>query len=142
MGFPGPRASRGLARRTKGSDKRVGGSRSIRPPSVRWSGRTGSRRGRSRPLFIAAAGWSVGRPMGLFDIPTVKRTPNGILALVLCILLGGIGTIIVGAIDDRGNDKKGIVILGVIQLLLSFIVIGWIWAIVWGILVFVRSSDA
>ena len=80
--------------------------------------------------------------MGLFDIPTVKRTPNGILALVLCILLGGIGTIIVGAIDDRGNDKKGIVILGVIQLLLSFIVIGWIWAIVWGILVFVRSSDA
>ena len=79
--------------------------------------------------------------MGLFDIPTVKRTPNGILALVLCILLGGIGTIIVGAIDDRGNDKKSIIILGVIQFLLSFILIGWIWALIWGIMVFVRSTD-
>ena len=80
--------------------------------------------------------------MGFFDIPNVKRTPNGILALVLCILLGGLGTIIVGAIDDRGNDKKNIIILGVIQLVLSIIAVGWVWAVVWGILVFVRSTDA
>ena len=78
--------------------------------------------------------------MGFFDIPTVKRSPNGILALVLCILLGGLGTIIVGAIDDRGNNKKNIIILGVIQLVLSFILVGWIWAVIWGIMVFVRSD--
>ena len=78
--------------------------------------------------------------MGLFDIPTVKRSPNGILALVLCILLSGIGTIIVGAIDDRGNNKKNIIIVGILQVLLSFIFVGVIWAIIWGILVFVRSN--
>lgn len=82
--------------------------------------------------------WST---MGFFDLPTVPRSPNGILALVLCILLGGIGTIIVGAIDKGGNDKKNIIILGVIQVLTSFIFgLGWVWAIVWGIMVFVRST--
>jgi hypothetical protein len=80
--------------------------------------------------------------MGFFDIPVVKRSPNGILALVLCILLSGIGTIIVGAIDDRGNNKKNIIILGVIQVVLSIILVGAIWAIVWGIMVFMRSTDA
>ncbi|MEK6975462.1 MAG: hypothetical protein AABY18_03870 [Candidatus Thermoplasmatota archaeon] len=81
--------------------------------------------------------------MGFFDIPVVKRSPNGILALILCIFLGGIGTIIIGAIDDRGNNKQNIILLGVIQLVLSFAFgAGWIWAIVWGILVFVRSTDA
>lgn len=80
--------------------------------------------------------------MGFFDIPTVKRSPNGILALVLCILLGGLGTIIVGAIDDRGNNKTNIILLGVIQLVLTFIFVGWVWAVIWGIMVFVRSTDA
>lgn len=84
-----------------------------------------------------------GSTMGFFDIPTVKRSPNGILALVLCILIGGIGTIIVGAINDRGNNKKNIIILGVIQLVVALVTfgIGTIWAIIWGILVFVRSTD-
>jgi hypothetical protein len=82
-----------------------------------------------------------GSTMGFFDIPTVKRSPNGILALVLCILLGGLGTIIVGAIDDRGNNKMNIILLGVIQLVLTFILVGWIWAVIWGIMVFVRSTD-
>lgn len=79
--------------------------------------------------------------MGFFDIPTVNRSPNGILALVLCILLGGLGTIIVGAIDKSGNNKTNIILLGVIQIVLSFAFgLGWIWAVVWGILVFVRSQ--
>jgi hypothetical protein len=79
--------------------------------------------------------------MGLFDIPNLKRSPNGILALVLCILLGGIGTIIIGAIDNNGNDKKNIIIVGVLQFLASFLFgLGWIWAVVWGIIAFVRSS--
>jgi len=79
--------------------------------------------------------------MGFFDIPTVNRNPNGILALVLCILLGGIGTIITGAIDNNGNNKRNIILLGVIQLVLTVAFFGgWVWAAVWGILVFVRSG--
>lgn len=84
--------------------------------------------------------------MGFFDLPTVKRSPTGILALVLCILLGGIGTIIVGAIEKnpQGQTQKNIIILGVIQLVVTIVTfgIGWIWALIWGILVFVRSTDA
>ena len=37
--------------------------------------------------------------MGFFDIPTVKRNPNGWLALVLTFFLGGLGTIIIGLTD-------------------------------------------
>ena len=81
--------------------------------------------------------------MGFFDIPTVKRTPNGILAIVLCVIASGIGTIIIGAIDDRGNNKKNIILVGVLQVLATFILgAGWIWAIVWGVMVFMRSADS
>lgn len=76
--------------------------------------------------------------MGFFDIPTVKRNPTGILALVLCIFLGGLGTIIIGVMEKQ----KNVWILGIIQLVVAFVTfgIGHIWALVWGIIVFVRSS--
>lgn len=76
--------------------------------------------------------------MGLFEIPTFKRSPDGILALVLGILLGGLGIIITGAVASHKNT----VIVGVLQLLTGFIFgLGWLWAIVWGILIFVRSQE-
>lgn len=79
--------------------------------------------------------------MGFFDIPTVNRSPTGILALVLCILLGGLGTIIVGAIDNNGNNKRNIILLGVIQIVATLAFgLGWLWAVIWGIMVFVRST--
>lgn len=76
--------------------------------------------------------------MGFFDIPTVKRNPTGILALVLCILLGGIGTIIIGVMEKKQN----VWVLGIIQFVVTVITfgIGWIWALIWGIIVFVRST--
>ena len=80
-------------------------------------------------------------PMGIGSIPTVKRSPDGILALVLCIFLGGLGTIIVGAIH-KGPAQKDIIITGVIQLVLSIILVGYIWALIWGIMTFVKSTDS
>ncbi len=76
--------------------------------------------------------------MGFFDIPTVKRNPTGILALVLCILIGGIGTIIVGVMEKKQN----VWVLGIIQVVVTVVTfgIGWIWALIWGILVFVKST--
>lgn len=75
-------------------------------------------------------------PMGITSVPTVERNPTGIVALIGCILLGGIGTIIVGAMK---SDKNAI-ILGIIQFVLSIIIIGYIWALIWGIMVFMRSK--
>ncbi|MEA3165240.1 MAG: hypothetical protein QOJ26_84 [Thermoplasmata archaeon] len=80
--------------------------------------------------------------MGFFTLPTVKRSPNGILAIILCVVAGGLGTIIIGAIDDRGNNKKNIILVGVLQLVATLALgAGWIWAIIWGVMVFMRSAD-
>src|SRR5687767_11891688 len=81
--------------------------------------------------------------MGFFELPTVKRTPNGVLAIILCVVAGGLGTIIIGAIDDRGNNKRNIILVGVLQLVATLALgAGWVWAIVWGVMVFRRSADA
>ena len=68
---------------------------------------------------------------------TGLKTPgSGMLSLVLgivdCIFFG-IGTIIAGALDGSVAD----IIIGVLQLVLPFV--GWIWSIVWGILMIVRA---
>jgi hypothetical protein len=89
--------------------------------------------------------------MDLFQIPQLKRSPDGILALVLGILLGGLGILITGAIAKHRNTmivgaiQLGIAILGIVlsfmMPLLAFVgFLTWVWAVVWGILIFVKSS--
>ncbi len=74
--------------------------------------------------------------MGLFDIPTFQRSPGGLLAIILGILLGGLGILIVGIVEKH----KDTMIIGALQLLATFLFgLGWIWAAVWGILIFVKS---
>lgn len=69
-------------------------------------------------------------------VPIVDRTPWGIVALILGIFaLGGVGTIIAGVIDKRNTVRD--VIFGVLQLLIP--VLGWIWGLIWGILIFVKG---
>jgi len=79
--------------------------------------------------------------MGLGDdivnhITTLKTPGNGSLGLILgiinCIFFG-VGTIIAGALEGSVAD----IIIGVLQLVLLFI--GWIWSVVWGVLMIVRS---
>ncbi len=76
--------------------------------------------------------------MGLMDmIPNVSRNWEGIVALILGIVgLGGVGTIIAG-IRDGSNTVRDIII-GVIQLLIPLV--GNLWGLVWGILIFVKSK--
>ena len=75
--------------------------------------------------------------MGFFDVPTVERSPWGILGLVLNIIPGGIGTIIAGA---KASDT-GQIVKGIIQFLLTWTVIAWIWSLVDGIRIFTRSTQ-
>ena len=75
--------------------------------------------------------------MGFFDVPTVQRSPHGILCLILNIVpWGGIGSIIAGA---TAKDNMQIV-KGVIQFLLTFIFIGWVWSVIDGIRIFLKSA--
>lgn len=74
--------------------------------------------------------------MGLDEhIPKVERNPFGILCLILNIIpFPGLGTIIAGA---KTSDTKNI-IFGILQIIIP--VVGWIWAVVWGVLIFMKSN--
>jgi len=65
--------------------------------------------------------------------PSVQRVPWGIICLLLDCILFGIGTIIAGIINDRIST----IIIGVLQLVIPFV--GWLWSIIWGVLIFVKS---
>ena len=81
--------------------------------------------------------------MGLGDdmigrITGLKTPGSGMLGVVcgiLNFLLYGFGTIIAGAADNNMAD----VIIGVLQLVLPFI--GWIWSILWGVLMIINCFD-
>ncbi|KAH0472453.1 MAG: uncharacterized protein KVP18_003381 [Porospora cf. gigantea A] len=53
---------------------------------------------------------------------------------ILNFFLPGIGTLIMGAVADNKDDM----IIGLLQFLLAFLIIGWIWSIVWGVLMIIR----
>lgn len=73
--------------------------------------------------------------MGITDIPSYDKT-GGIIACVLAILLSGLGILIWGIV----KGEKDTIIVGVILFLLSFLFgIGWILAVIWGILVLIKS---
>lgn len=62
--------------------------------------------------------------------------PGGILSIILGIvniLLPGWGVVIAGLL---ANDKVDI-ILGLLQFLTCFLIIGWVWAVVWGVLMII-----
>jgi len=66
-----------------------------------------------------------------------RKTPGkGALAIVCgivnCIFFG-IGTIIAGAIDKSKSD----VVIGLLQLFVPLV--GWIWSIIWGILMIMHG---
>ena len=68
----------------------------------------------------------------------MKVPGDGIIAIIcgiVNIFFSGIGTIIAGAID---GDKADIVI-GLLQLVLLLIVVGWVWSIVWGVLMIIKG---
>eukprot|EP00389_Voromonas_pontica_P002660 GDKH01003952.1.p1 GENE.GDKH01003952.1~~GDKH01003952.1.p1 ORF type:complete len:91 (+),score=9.26 GDKH01003952.1:28-273(+) len=77
--------------------------------------------------------------MGTID-QVISRTkalqvpkPGGVMNIVLGIvniLLPGFGVIIAGAMASDNVD----IVLGLFQFLFTFIILGWIWAVVWGVL--------
>ncbi|HUR69725.1 MAG TPA: hypothetical protein VM370_10820 [Candidatus Thermoplasmatota archaeon] len=59
--------------------------------------------------------------------PIVEKS-NAILCLVINVFLPGIGTIVGGVMGNKPLIGRGIA-----QLLLSLIIVGWVWALVTGV---------
>mmetsp|Transcript_16940 Transcript_16940/g.18857 ORF Transcript_16940/g.18857 Transcript_16940/m.18857 type:complete len:88 (+) Transcript_16940:62-325(+) len=74
---------------------------------------------------------------------TGLKTPcEGMLSLILGIInifLPGIGVIVGGVIDGLNISH---IIIGLIQLVTCWLVIGWLWAIIWGIIMIIRGASA
>lgn len=71
--------------------------------------------------------------------PTAGAKPMGLICLILNLIpiTSGIGTIVAG-IQDKRNLVRDIII-GVLQLLFFWAIIGWIWSIIWGIFIYQKS---
>lgn len=75
------------------------------------------------------------------SLDTSVPTPPENLKLLCVILnfipfLAGIGTIIAG-VTDKTNVARDVVV-GILQLVLTFALIGWIWSIVWAVVMLKR----
>ena len=51
---------------------------------------------------------------------------------VVNILLPGVGTLVAGIKSERNTTM----VIGVLQFLLAFLIVGWIWSIYWGWLIY------
>lgn len=71
----------------------------------------------------------------MVNLPSIKRRPWGIIVLVMNVLLPGSGTFIAA-----GNmEERRLFVHGVLQVVLTVVLVGWLWSIVWGVLLFVKS---
>ena len=69
-------------------------------------------------------------PSNNADYP-VLQVGLALAILILNIFLPGIGTIVMGCV---GNNSASWICIGICQMFLVFLVIGWIWAIITGIM--------
>lgn len=75
-------------------------------------------------------------------IETIQPTKKSwaIVLLIINVFLPGVGTII-NSMLGQGITYTGIMI-GALQMLLSVGIIGWLWSIYWGVLMYERSGPA
>lgn len=89
-----------------------------------------------QPAHAPAAPVATSAGVGFFGVPTVERSPWGILCLILNIVpVPGVGTIIAGVKASATNQ----IVKGAVQILTTFILVGAVWSIIDGIRIFMRS---
>ncbi|KAF0984193.1 hypothetical protein FDP41_007370 [Naegleria fowleri] len=63
-----------------------------------------------------------------------------IIILLLNIFLPGVGTLVAGCVTSKKKKVKFCIIFGLLQMLLSVVLIGWLWSIFWGVFIYKRST--
>lgn len=63
--------------------------------------------------------------------------PLHIVLFIVNILLPGVGTMVSACLSSRFNPLA--LVVGLIQFITAPILIGWIWSIIWGWLIFKKS---
>jgi len=68
--------------------------------------------------------------------------PLHIICFLLNIFFPGIGTLLAACYDRRLSGSTGeCLLIGLVQLLLAPVLIGWIFSIVWGYLIYRKSNS-
>ncbi|CAI2385474.1 unnamed protein product [Moneuplotes crassus] len=63
-----------------------------------------------------------------------------IISLILNIFFPGCGTILNGLMGPKIEIMQ--IIIGVLQMITAVCLIGWIWSIIWGILIFMKKKGS
>ena len=66
-------------------------------------------------------------------------TLMAIISLILNIFFPGCGSILNGVVGPKLEVMQ--IVIGIIQMFTAICLIGWIWSIIWGILIFLKRKD-
>ncbi|KAJ1476748.1 hypothetical protein T484DRAFT_1823894 [Baffinella frigidus] len=70
------------------------------------------------------------------SVPNVGTKGLGLFCLLANIFFPGIGSIVAGL----KTDKPSTMIIGLFQFITSWLIVGWIWSIVWGWLIWCNPT--
>ncbi|KAL0490844.1 stum [Acrasis kona] len=87
---------------------------------------------------LAKKAYKYRRLLQVTKIPKLG-SPLHVICMMLNIFLPGIGTLVAACYSKNESKKKWNFIFGVLQLLLSVVLIGWMWSVIWGVLIFIRN---
>ncbi len=78
--------------------------------------------------------------MGLFEDSTPRCEGMGLIILILNFLFPGFGTLIAAFITSEKEKMQPTLIVAILQIVLSCVLIGWLWAIWWGFKIMQASA--
>mmetsp|Transcript_8854 Transcript_8854/g.26741 ORF Transcript_8854/g.26741 Transcript_8854/m.26741 type:complete len:95 (-) Transcript_8854:260-544(-) len=71
-------------------------------------------------------------------VPGVNKRSHGVLCFILNVIFPGLGTAVAGLLADRPSA----LVVGLLQFLtVPLLLIGWVWSIYWGYLIYQKSKS-